>query len=313
MLLGSVLSLTTLAQDCPSMCSCKWKGGKEWVECAKRGLVGLPQGAGEGTQVLDLADNHLVSLPPQCFHALGLINLQRLYLSRSKIGQLAETAFMGLTGLVELDLSGNNITQVPSDTFPSYPGLMRLILNGNPIREVRSKAFYPLVHLTVLELNECKLETIEQSAFFGLGSLEWLRLDGNRLSYVPDVTLPLGGSLRGLTLHNNPWLCDCNLRPMQAWLQESAPAAPQESEPVCELPERLHGRQIKSIKVNDLACIPHVTVKEQIDVYEGANITLHCDVQAVPSAKVTWWFNGERYEPQNESDTYLASAPALTR
>lgn len=314
MLLGSVLSLTTtLAEGCPSMCVCKWKGGKEWVECAKRGLVGLPQGAGEGTQVLDLADNHLVSLTPQCFHALGLINLQKLYLSRSKISHLAETAFMGLTGLVELELSGNQIGQVPSKTFPFYPGLMRLILNGNPIREVRREAFLPLVHLTVLEMSECQLETIEQNAFFGLNALEWLRLDGNRLSYVPDMTLPLGGSLHGLYLHNNPWLCDCKLRPMQAWLQESAPAAPQESEPTCESPARLHGRQIKTVKVIDLACLPRVTVKEQVDVFEGANLTLRCDVHAVPPAKLSWWFNGEPYEPQNENDTYSASAPALTR
>ncbi|XP_046627879.1 leucine-rich repeat-containing protein 24-like [Neodiprion virginianus] len=312
-LLGSVLWLTTFAEGCPSMCVCKWKGGKEWVECAKRGLIGLPQGAGEGTQVLDLADNHLVSLPPQCFQALGLTNLQRLYLSRSKISHLAETAFMGLTGLVELDLSGNQIGQVPSETFPSYAGLMRLILNGNPIREVRRKAFHPLVHLTVLEMSECRLEAVEQNAFFGLGALEWLRLDGNRLTHVPEMTLPLGGSLRGLTLHNNPWMCDCKLRPMQAWLQQSAPAAPQEAEPTCEAPTRLHGKQIKTVKVNDLACLPKVNVKEQVEVYEGANLTLRCDVHAVPSAKVTWWFNGVPYEPQNENDTYAASAPALTR
>lgn len=285
------------------MCACKWKGGKEWVECANRGLKGLPQGAREETQVLDLSDNHLVSLPPECFHALGLINLQRLYLGRSHISRIASEAFVGLVGLVELDLSENLINEVPTDTFASYSSLMRLILNGNPIKEIREGAFRRLVHLTNLEISRCMVEVIEQDAFEGLESLEWLRLDGNRLVYVPDHTLPLGGSLRGLTLHNNPWQCDCRLRVLQAWLKESAPAAPQESEPICESPTRLHGKQIKNLKINELACLPRIDLQSRLEIYEGGNVTLKCDVHAIPTAKVTWRFNGEPCESQNENDS----------
>ncbi|XP_017881495.1 leucine-rich repeat-containing protein 24-like isoform X2 [Ceratina calcarata] len=304
-LLGTMimLSWTWLAEGCPSMCTCKWKGGKEWVECANRDLKGLPQGAREETQVLDLSNNHLVSLPSDCFHALGLINLQRLYLARSHISRIAPTAFVGLVGLVELDLSENLIEEIPSETFPSYSNLMKLLLNGNPIREIRRGSFQHLPHLTNLELSQCRLETIEQHAFEGLQLLEWLRLDGNRLTRVPELTLPLGGSLRGLTLHNNPWLCDCRLRATQAWLKESAPAAPQESEPVCDAPPKLRGKQIKVVKMDELACLPQVELQERIEAYEGDNVTLKCDVYAVPAAKLTWWFNGEPCELQNENDS----------
>ncbi|KAG7211574.1 hypothetical protein KM043_010831 [Ampulex compressa] len=312
-LLSGLLLLTswvTSTASCPSMCTCKWKSGKEWVECANRDLKGLPQGAREETQVLDLSDNHLVSLPPECFHALGLINLQRLYLARSHISRIASGAFVGLVGLVELDLSENLIEDIPTDAFSSCPNLMKLILNGNPIHEVRREAFQHLPHLTNLELSGCKLETIERGAFDGLHILEWLRLDGNRLARVPDSTLPLGGSLRGLALHNNPWLCDCRLRSTQAWLKESAPAAPQQSEPVCEAPSRLQGRQIKAVKLNELACLPRIDLQERIEVYEGGNVTLKCEVHAVPVAKVLWLFNGEPCELQNENDS-VSLVPAV--
>lgn len=308
-----VLSWTSTAAGCPSVCTCKWKSGKEWVECANKDLKGLPQGAREETQVLDLSNNHLVSLPPECFHALGLINLQRLYLARSQISRIASQAFVGLVGLVELDLSENLIEEIPSETFPFYSNLMKLLLNGNPIREIKRAAFQHLAHLTNLELSQCRLETIEQGAFGGLLLLEWLRLDGNRLTRVPDLTLPLGGSLRGLTLHNNPWLCDCRLRSTQAWLKESAPAAPQESEPICDAPPRLRGRQIKTVKPNELACLPQIDLQEKMEVYEGENVTLKCDVYAVPVAKLGWWFNGEPCELQNENDSMTSGSVGFPR
>ncbi|KAL0101288.1 hypothetical protein PUN28_018826 [Cardiocondyla obscurior] len=304
---------TDVAEGCPSMCACKWKGGKEWVECANRDLKGLPQGAREETQVLDLSGNHLVNLPPECFRALGLINLQRLYLGKSQISRIASEAFVGLVGLVELDLSENKIEEVPTDTFASYPSLMKLILNGNPIKEIRQGAFLRLAHLTNLEISKCAIEIVEQNAFEGLHLLEWLRLDGNRLTYVPDHTLPLGGSLRGLTLHNNPWHCDCRLRIMQAWLKESAPAAPQESEPVCDSPARLHGKQIKSLKVGELACLPRIELQDHLEIYEGENATLRCNVHAVPTAKVTWWFNGEPCELQHENNSMTGSISMFPR
>jgi Leucine-rich repeat (LRR) protein len=254
-----------------------------------------------------------VNLPAECFHALGLINLQRLYLSRSHISRIAAEAFVGLVGLVELDLSENLIEDVPTDTFASCSNLMRLILNGNRIRKIRQGAFRKLAELTNLEISRCEIEEIEQGAFEGLESLEWLRLDGNRLTRVPDRTLPLGGNLRGLTLHNNPWRCDCRLRTMQAWLKDSAPTAPQESEPVCNVPEKLQRRQIKSLKINDLACLPYIELQNNLEVYEGENITLKCEVYALPTAKVTWLFNKVPCELQNENDSVTNDASTYSK
>lgn len=303
-LLAATMTTQTLA--CPPMCACKWKGGKEAVECANRNLTRLPQGAAEETQVLDLSSNHLVKLLPESFRNLGLVNLQKLYLSKSNISQISGQAFVGLVGLVELDLNANQLVQVPSATFSSCPSLMRLILNGNAIRRLSRDAFKPLTQLTTLEISNCQLTTIEQGAFNGLQSLEWLRLNNNRLTYVPEMTLPLNGNLHGLTLHNNPWLCNCRLRAMQDWLKQSTAVAPQESDPVCDSPPRLHQRPIKTIKLDDLACLPEIHTEQVVEVDEGANVTLHCNVYAVPVASVAWLINGQKCEAHRDSESVSA-------
>ncbi|XP_024947275.1 uncharacterized protein LOC107274247 isoform X2 [Cephus cinctus] len=307
-----ILAMLRVAEGCPSMCACKWKSGKEWVECANRKLKTVPQGAREETQVLDLSENQLFELTSESFLVLGLTNLQKLYLGRSKISKISERAFLGLVGLVELDLSGNLIHAVPSETFTSYPGLMRLILNDNPIRTIARDAFAPLGHLTNLELSHCQLELIESGAFAGLHSLEWLRLDGNILERVPEGTLPLGGNLHGLSLHNNTWFCDCRLRPLHVWLKESLANVPQETEPICHSPGRLHGRQIKSVKFGELACLPQITLKEHLEAYEASNLSIHCNVAAIPAARITWLFNGEPCEPRIENYSLPGSATSST-
>ena len=46
------------AVDCPEACKCKWKGGKETVECVNASLVAVPSMDAD-TQVLDLGNNNL--------------------------------------------------------------------------------------------------------------------------------------------------------------------------------------------------------------------------------------------------------------
>ena len=91
--------------------------GKRWVECRNKGQISIPEMVDIETQVLDLSGNNLQILPREVFSRRGLLNLQKLYLSNCKLGQIDPTAFRGLTNLVELDLSGNLLTSVPTATF----------------------------------------------------------------------------------------------------------------------------------------------------------------------------------------------------
>ena len=91
------------------------------MECRDKGQISIPEKVDIETQVLDLSGNNLQILPREVFSRRGLLNLQKLYLSNCKIGQIDPTAFRGLTNLVELNLSGNLLTSVPTATFSGKP------------------------------------------------------------------------------------------------------------------------------------------------------------------------------------------------
>ena len=97
-LAGSLLLLllasnVAVNSDCPKDCHCKWKGGKETVECVNASLNAIPESLGEGTQVLDLGFNYFPSLHADIFSSHNLRNLQKIYLSRCSLRNLQEHTF----------------------------------------------------------------------------------------------------------------------------------------------------------------------------------------------------------------------------
>lgn len=282
------------ARGCPSdVCVCKWKGGKQSVECGGRFLADLPDGMEADTQILNFTGNNLQYLMSERFYKMDLINLQKIYLSRNQLTRIHDKAFRGLSNLVDLDLSENMLTTIPSETFQDYTSLMRLILSGNPIREVKANAFKHLSFLTTLELSNCQLSRIEDEAFIGLDNLEWLKLDGNRIQVLRGNHI-LPQSLHGINMQGNGWNCDCKMVDLHAWLVNYN--VPQQGEdPKCMSPERLAGEAIKFLKTDDLACMPNVSpAKLFFEISEGQNISLQCKIVAVPEPTITWWFQGHQ-------------------
>lgn len=289
--------------SCPSeVCVCKWKGGKQTVECGGAGgvLSSLPEGMDPGTQVLNFTGNSLQVLKSERFYKMDLINLQKIYLCRNQLIRIHDKAFRGLSNLVELDLSENMLTTVPSETFQDYSSLMRLTLSGNPIRELKTNGFRYLSFLTTLELSNCQIERIEDEAFLGMDNLEWLRLDGNRIGTIRGNHV-LPKSLHGINLHGNRWNCDCRMIDLHAWLVGFN--VPQQIEdPKCMYPARLTGEVIKFLKSEELACLPDITPTTlYLELAEGRNISLLCKINAIPEAAITWWFQGQLLQ----NDTFI--------
>lgn len=290
---------------CPNMCVCKWKNGKQTVECGSRNLQAIPEGMDPNTQVLEFSSNKIQTLRSQMFLKMDLINLQRIYLSRNRITTIDEHAFKGLTNLVELDLSGNLLDTVPTATLVDCPSLMRLTLSYNPISVLKRGSFIHLNFLHSLELSNCNVNHIEEGAFQGLHSIEWLHLDGNKLTTIKGNKL-LPESLRGIELQGNLWRCDCNILDLYAWLVNLN--VPYSVEPTCKGPRKLAGRAIKSIPESELACLPNVSPTTlYLEIGEGKNISLLCHVHAVPEAHVSWWFQGQVLQ----NDTFVAPGMRL--
>lgn len=289
-----------LISGCPSPCICKWKSGKQTVECGGHKLPNIPDGLDHTTQVLNFSHNSLTVLQSERFQKMELINLQKIFLSNNELIRINDRAFRGLSNLVELDLSDNMLTSIPTETFQDYSSLMRLSLSGNPIRDLKTSAFKYLSYLTTLELSNCQISVIEDEAFIGLEQLEWLKLDGNRIANIRGSHI-LPESLNGISLHGNRWVCDCKLMDIYGWLTTNA--VPMIEEPKCFQPQKLQGQQIKSLQSDELACVPTISPTTiYLEIAEGRNISLLCKITAFPEASISWWFQGQILQ----NDTIIA-------
>ncbi|KAF8784351.1 uncharacterized protein LOC129959443 [Argiope bruennichi] len=281
----------SIRDACLSECNCKWKNGKQTVECIGVNLVGIPDSLSGETQVLDLTGNLLQLLPSRAFYKVGLVNLQKVFASRCGLLSIADDAFYQLSNLVELDLSNNFITWIPAIALRDTPLLRRLLLSSNPIQRVENDTFSLLSHLTALELSSCQIEVVEPRAFDGLKSLQYLKLDGNKLRTLPPEMVNPFSTLYGLELHQNPWHCDCRIRSVRKWMMRHN--IPISSPPQCFEPPRLRELTWDAVSIDDFACKPEVTVVESTVAFtEGDNATLSCRVHAVPEGSVNWIWRG---------------------
>uniref|UniRef100_T1JDK8 Ig-like domain-containing protein n=1 Tax=Strigamia maritima TaxID=126957 RepID=T1JDK8_STRMM len=271
---------------CPNNCSCRWKSGKETVDCARKGIQKIPDGIASGTQVLNVSGNPLVTVPSQAFLQAGLLNLQRIYLSRCNLKQVSEFAFAQLTNLIDLDIGYNSLVSVPSKSFTECPALRRLVLSGNPIAKLEANAFTRLSFLTVLEISHCQIRVVAPRAFDGLTALTHLKLDGNQLTTLKGGVVVALVSLHGAALQGNPWRCDCALREMRVWLVKGRVPCP--IPPVCEQPPRVRGIPLDRVDLTELACEPRGNSEQTMSVFVGSDAAISCRTSAVPEAQVRW-------------------------
>lgn len=289
---------------CPTVCACKWKGGKQTVECIDRALIRIPENVDPSTQVLDMSGNNLEILPRETFIKAGLHNLQRVFLRNCRLGQIHDEAFKGLTNLVELDLSQNLLTSIPTATFIEISSLRDLTLASNPIQKIESNAFRPIPSLVKLDLSHCEVQMIAPQAFESLELLHSLKLNGNKLSELRPRTVETLSKLHGVELHDNPWLCDCRLRSVKIWLTENN--IPYPVAPICSGgPERVIDRTFAELHIDDFACKPEMLpMRRYIEATTGDNATIICRAGAVPNANINWYWNGRLLVNNTGFSTY---------
>ncbi|KAI4463350.1 ig(immunoglobulin) and lrr(leucine rich repeat) domain [Holotrichia oblita] len=277
-----------LFADCPRLCECKWKSGKESVICTNANLSNVPGDLDAGTQILDLSSNAIVNVKNDEFSKAGLLNLQKIYVARCRLKSLDRYAFRNLINLVELDLSYNFLTAVPSQVFSSIHELRELKLSGNPIQRILNSAFENVPQLIRLELSECKISVIEEYGFKGLEKyLEWLKLDKNKLSELKHISLTILENLHELELAGNPWNCSCMLRPLREWmLKQNVPFG---VPPTCKFPQRLSSKPWDKLDLDEFACIPEIfPYDSKAHGIEGRNITMTCHITGIPIPNVRW-------------------------
>lgn len=140
-------------------------------------------------------------------------------------------------------------------TFRDNGRLRLLYLNRNPITSLPDGLFHNMTFLQTVELSECQLSHVSHHAFQNVPNLAHLKLDGNRLAHLQLGAVDQLKRLVGLVLHNNPWRCDCHLRPLRDWTMErklyTKPTA-------CAEPHKLHKKLWSELAPEDFACKPQI-------------------------------------------------------
>lgn len=186
-------ALIAPVHSCPSSCLCP---DHHTVDCAGRGLTGVPDSIPLDVRRLLLANNWIAWIPSDFLVLYS--DLVYLDLRNNSLAQLEPGTLTTSSRLVFLDLGSNNLTEIPSGTFGESRSLIKLRLGNNP-----------------------RLSMVGSGAFTGLTSLRELELEGNGLTQLDVDILEALPSLRVLRLEGNPWLCNCRFAKLFAWMLQN--------------------------------------------------------------------------------------------
>ncbi|XP_051559535.1 matrix-remodeling-associated protein 5-like isoform X1 [Myxocyprinus asiaticus] len=255
-----MVALPVVVRCCPQPCACHQPAE---VHCTFRSLLTVPTG-----------------VPKQ---------VQRMNLGFNTINKIAYSSFAGLRKLELLLMHGNDVNRIPDGTFRDLVSLQMLKLSYNKLKVISRQTLLGLWSVTRLHLDHNKLEFINPDAFQGLTSLRLLQLEGNQLQqlhpatfstfsilghfpvstlkhlYLSDNALTtlsqwmLAGMpyLENLSLHGNPWTCDCHMRWFKEWNTNSQGVLKCKKDkayyegqlcPVCSSPKHLKKKHLQEIE-----------------------------------------------------------------
>lgn len=269
------------SQSCPAPCECS--EAARTVKCVGKELSQIPSGLPAYTRNLFITGNHIPRLGPGAFR--GLPHLFTLGLSANRINIVESQAFSSLPNLRFLDLSNNLLAEIHPDAFgPTNNSIQDLSLNR---ALYNSSAIQYLAtalsrggfqHLITLELADNAIVYLPQGMFAGMSRLRQLDLRNNSLVGVKNGTLAglqldsldltlnalktlragaLGdiASQQGLHLYlkENPFVCDCEIEELAAWLNSSTQVQDVE-QLVCAYPEDLRNVSLVALGETVLDC-----------------------------------------------------------
>jgi Leucine-rich repeat (LRR) protein len=243
-----------------------------------RNLTEVPADLPPYVRNLFLTGNQLAVLPAGAFaRRPPLAELATLNLSGSHLEKVRAGAFEHLPSLRQLDLSHNPLANLSrfafsgSNASTSGPSpLQELMLNhiAPPATQQQNRSFEGMVAAALraghalrglrhLDLRNNSLVSLTYMSFSNLTHLENLHLEDNALKVLHNSTL---AELQGLThvsvfLHNNPWVCDCHMADMVAWLKETE-IVQDKATLTCTFPEKMRNRGLLELNSSDLDCEP---------------------------------------------------------
>jgi len=201
-----------------------------------------------------------------------------------------------LPSLTHLDLGENLISHIDADkTFGEVPKLEVLKLDMNQLShtiEDTPSTFKALKDLRELGLSGNAIKSVGKNALTGLRSLQQLDLADNVISTIQENPFEHSPLLTDLVLNTSSLLCDCNIRWLPEWINQTGVEGVRGT---CAHPEHLKGRLLTSISSDQFTCEdtpkPFLLVEPATQIgLRGKDITLSCSAASTSSEEMsfTW-------------------------
>ncbi|XP_039993259.1 leucine-rich repeat, immunoglobulin-like domain and transmembrane domain-containing protein 3b [Xiphias gladius] len=244
-----------------------------WVQCSDPGILAVPINIPADTVKLRLEKTLISRVPRAAFYNLS--ELQFLWLAYNSITSIHPSSFVNLKALRELRLDGNLLTSFPWEGLRDMPHLQTLGLHNNRLSSLPAHAALFLPNITYLDLSSNRL-TILSAELLDL----WFPLPGQQ-----------GGPVqrRILGLHDNPWLCDCQISMVVSLsMSLGSPVVLMDQLLMCS---RSLGQSGMLLTQAELSRCMRPSVQPAATIVTsplGSNVILRCDATGYPTPTLTW-------------------------
>ncbi|XP_055361811.1 leucine-rich repeat, immunoglobulin-like domain and transmembrane domain-containing protein 3b isoform X2 [Betta splendens] len=262
---------------CPALCSCTFgnMGLAELrlVQCSDPGISAVPVNVPANTTKLRLEKTSITTVPRAAFYNLS--ELRFLWLTYNSVTSIHPSSFVNLKTLRELRLDGNLLTSFPWEGLRDTPLLQTLGLHNNRLSSLPAHAALFLPNITYLDLSSNRL-TILPAELLDL----WFPLPGQRSG-------PLQRRILGL--HDNPWLCDCQISMVMS-LSMSLGSSVVLMDRMVTCSRSLGQSRVLLTQVEPNRCMrPSVQpAATRVNSPLGSNVILRCDATGYPTPTLTW-------------------------
>ncbi|XP_070776764.1 leucine-rich repeat, immunoglobulin-like domain and transmembrane domain-containing protein 3b [Enoplosus armatus] len=223
----------------------------------------------------------------------------KLRLEKTLISRVPRAAFYNLSELRFLWLTYNSITSIHPSSFVNLKALRELRLDGNLLTSFPWEGLRDMPRLQTLGLHNNRLSSLPAHASLFLPNITYLDLSSNRLTILPaellDLWFPLPGQQGGpvqrriLGLHDNPWLCDCQISMvMSLSMSLGSPVVLMDQLLICSRSLGQSGMLLSQAELSRCMRPSVQPAATRVISPLGSNVILRCDATGYPTPTLTW-------------------------